>query len=120
MKLSSFEAELDGITSAMKSIARITNILDELGINRGESALLYNDNKSTIDFVHGEGVAKGVRHMELRMWYSREEYRKGKVVLDYMPGVEIPSDKLTKLGNVTEHKVFVRDILGLNLINFEY
>lgn len=66
-----------------------------------------------INFVKGEGVAKGVRHMELRMWYTREEYSKGIINLDYMAGDKIPTDKLTKLGTIAEQKCFSFDIISL-------
>jgi hypothetical protein len=114
--LSSFEAELDGVTRAMKSMRRISNILKELGINYESPAILYSDNKAMIDFVHGDSVAKGVRHMELRMWFTREEYKKGNVNLAFMPGDIIPTDKLTKLGTAVEHTVFMEQILGLGLL----
>jgi hypothetical protein len=58
--------------------------------------------------------------MELRMWYTREEYKKGNVKLEYMKGTDIPADKLTKLGNVTEHRKFTADIQGLNLMNTNF
>jgi hypothetical protein len=29
-----------------------------------------------IDFVKGDSVAKGVRHMEMRMWFTREKHEK--------------------------------------------
>ena len=35
-----------------------------------------------------------------------------------MSGKTIPTDKLTKLGNAEEHRVFRRAVLGLDLINF--
>ena len=70
-----------------------------------------------IEFVQGKGVAKGVRHMELRMWYVREKYMQGNIALDYMEGTVIPADKLTKLGNTVSHKKFTEDILGLRLLS---
>eukprot|EP01038_Epipyxis_sp_PR26KG_P014340 gene14340-19232_t len=75
-----------------------------------------------INFViRGEGVAKGgVRHMELRMWYVRgEQYQKkgNIIILNYMPGEIIPTDKLTKLGTTEEHKIFRDNMLGLNLLD---
>ena len=73
--LSSFEAELDGYTKAIKSGKRIQNILEELKITHNPVTNILSDNEAMINFVHGEGVAKGVRHMELRMWYTREEYK---------------------------------------------
>ena len=115
VKLSSFEAELDGVTTTIKTISRISNILKELNFKYDKQSILYNDNQAMINFVHGEGVAKGVRHMELRMWYVREEYKKGSITLDYMAGEVIPADKLTKLGNLEEHRRFRKNVLGLDL-----
>ena len=116
--LSSFEAELDGYTKAIKSGKRVANILKELKIVRDPIVQVHSDNEAMINFIHGEGVAKGVRHMELRMWFTREEYKKGGLQLDYMEGKIIPTDKLTKLGSCQEHRVFRRNILGHDLINF--
>jgi hypothetical protein len=113
----SFEAELDGATTSMKHIRRVKNILTELGIILQSVPILWSDNQAMIRFVHGEGVAKGVRHMELRMWYAREQYNSGGIVLDYMSGETIPTDKLTKLGCKASHNVFTRNIMGLKLLD---
>jgi hypothetical protein len=120
VKLSSFESELDGVTTAFKTAARISNVLKELHITTDRQAIAYNDNEANIDFVKGNSVAKGVRHMELRMWYTREEYKKGNVKLEYMKGTDIPADKLTKLGGVSEHRKFTIDIQGLQLTGINY
>ena len=117
VRLSSFEAELDGLTSVMKSIMRINNILDELGIEREIFSTIKNDNKAMIEFVKGKGVAKGVRHIELRMWFTREKYQRGNIHLEHMPGKILPADKLTKLGNIEEHRSFVRTIMGHELLD---
>ncbi len=113
---SSFEAEMDEVATAMKSISRVTNILNELGVVFTEIAQLFSDNKAMIDFVHGKGVAKGVRHMELRMWFIRERYKLGNVSLNHMAGITIPTDKLTKLANKKNHVQFTHDIMGLGLL----
>jgi hypothetical protein len=114
--MSSFEAELDGVSTSLKSIRRVNNIMTELQRVFSDVSKLWSDNEAMIKFVHGEGVAKGVRHMELRMWFIREQYSHGNVVLDYMEGVKIPADKLTKLGNRASHAKFRSDILGLSLL----
>ena len=116
-RLSSFEAELDEISRAMKSISRIRNILIELGLEFEPTATLKNDNMATMAFVRGEGVAKGVRHMELRMWYTREQFKKNYVELVYEPSETLLADKLTKLGSVAEHNEFRKKILGLGLLD---
>ena len=122
--LSSFEAELDGTSNMMKSISRVSNAFDEMELSKIISVLrpnlAYSDNEAMLKFVRGEGVAKGVRHMEMRMWYVRDEYAKGNTALDWMQGGSIPTDKLTKLGTAEEHQVFCRNILGHNLLDEEH
>jgi hypothetical protein len=118
--LSSYEAELHGATNMIKSEARVSNTLQDMGVDVVRPSLLHSDNLAMINFVKGEGVAKGVRHMEMRMWYTREEYSKGKFELVHMPGKDIPTDKLTKLGSVVEHRIFTRNILGHNLVGPDF
>jgi hypothetical protein len=112
-----FEPELDGATRGFKANSRIVNILKELRQKLSELPRLWSDNEAVVNFVRGEGVAKGVRHMELRMWYCRERYKDGSVLIDWMDGVQIPSDKLTKLATREEHEIFTRDIMGHSLLD---
>jgi len=113
---SSFEAQLDGVTRGLKSQCRVRNIMRELYIQLAGVLCMWSDNKAMVNFINGEGVAKGVRHMELRMWYVRERYKQGNVVIDWMIGEKIPAYKLTKLGTREAHEEFARDILGLSLL----
>ena len=52
------------------------------------------------NFVKGNAMAKGARLMELKMWYSREEYQNGSVSIEHHAGISLSPDKQTKLGNV--------------------
>jgi hypothetical protein len=113
---SSFEAELDGAVKGYKRVSRITNIIDEIRLTLSATPKLWSDNKAMIDFVQSKSVAKGVRHMELRLWYIREKYKENSCVLDYMAGEIIPTDKLTKLGTKDGHFRFTRDIMGHALL----
>ena len=65
-------------------------------------------------------MVKGARHMELRMYYTREEYQKGHVQMEHQSGKILTADKLTKLGNVAEHRKFAADIQGLQLLGYDY
>ena len=114
---SSFEAELDGTTRGIKDNSRICNIIEELRLQLQSVPRIWSDNLAMVKFMQGEGVAKGVRHMELRMWYCRERFKEGNKTIDWMTGEEIPSDKLTKLGTREQHEKFTRQILGLDLLN---
>lgn len=117
---SSFEAELYGMVNVLKSVAGERNVLDAIRADYETPSLIYTDNEAMLKFVKGEGSARGVRHMAMRMWYARDEFTKQNVEGVHMPGVDIPTDKLTKLGNVEEHRVFVRKIQGLDLVGPDF
>ena len=116
--LSSFEAELDGLTTILKSVIRIRHILQELIPDFTAKGLIFSDNEALVNFVNGDDgpMAKGVRHIEIRQRFTRDTIQKGQFELIYMPGKENPADKLTKLGNVSEHEQLRSQILGLSLL----
>ncbi len=117
---SSFEAELDGVVTGMKTAARLMNILDEIGVvNYGRVSTLYNDNLAMIKFIQGEGLAKGIRHVELRMFYAREKYLEGNILVKYMKSENLPADQMTKLGSKHSFLQFRKLILGLGLLTEE-
>lgn len=118
--LSSFEGELDGVTDNFKKGTMIANLLDDISIHRQSQIKSWNDNLPVINFVKGNGVVKGVRHMERRMWYTREQFSKGTIAFGYVGTNENTSDKLTKLGTVNDHRNFVTDIMGLLLLGYNY
>lgn len=68
-----------------------------------------------INFVKGEGVAKGIRNVELRQYYVREEYHKGRLKILYMKGTNIPADQLTKIGSKEQFTNLRKDTLVLEL-----
>lgn len=113
---SSFEAELDACSRGMKTIQYISNIIKELGIEQ-DQPVLYCDNEAMVNFVKSDGVAKGVRHMELRMWYTREQYRLGNSVIKWRSGATIAADKLTKLADKLGQSEFRYSVQGLYLLN---
>ena len=79
--------------------------------------IIFSDNEALVNFVNGDGpMAKGVRHIEIRQWFTRDTIQKGQIQLTHMPEKDIPADKLTKLGNVSEHAQFCSQILGLSLL----
>ena len=116
--LSSFEAELDGLTTIIKSVSRLRYILQELLPDFTSGGTIYSDNEALVNFVNGTGpMAKGVRHIEIRQWYTRDTIQQGNFKVVHMPGAHIPADKLTKLGVFAEHDLFRRHILGLHLLD---
>jgi hypothetical protein len=82
--LSSFEAELDSITTTIKYVFRINNILQELQVVMHNNPIIYTDNDATIDFAYNKNISKNVRHIELRMWYIGDHLLAGKFDLLFM------------------------------------
>ena len=50
------------------------------------------------------------------MWYLREQYKTGRVDVEYMSGKDIPADVLTMLGTKDRHIRFARQILDHDLL----
>ena len=116
--LSSFEAELDGLTTMLKTLMRLRHILRELLPDFPTQSHIFSDNEALVNFINSDTpFAKGVRHVEMRQYFTRDNLLKGEFKLQHIKGTEIPADKLTKLGNVTEHQQFTRQILGLTLLD---
>lgn len=114
--MSTFESELAALTDGMKTALYLQHLLTSLNTDITIPATIYADNKAMLDFVNGEGSLRGSRHMDLRLWFSRENLQRGRFLLKYMPGIHIPSNYLTKLATISEHKLFVIDIQGLSLL----
>jgi hypothetical protein len=102
------------------NIELLYSSFEELKQHYNHEGQSFSDNEAMIDFVKGEGVAKGVRHMALRMWYTRTEIQRGRFRLDHMSGKEIPADYLTKPSCISAFRKFQADIMGLNLTGTNY
>ncbi len=78
-------------------------------------ATVTNDNQAVISFVRGDCVAQGIRHVELRMYYVREKYQEGNIIIDYEAGESLAVDQMTKVGTQDKFNKFRKDVLGLEL-----
>jgi hypothetical protein len=115
VRLSSFEAELEACNISIKTISRLIVMLSEIGIICTHSPTLYSDNMAMTKFVKGEGIVKGLRHMERRMYFARERYKYADFELFHIPGKKMPADQLTKPCNKDDFERFRYNILGLGL-----
>lgn len=112
VRLSSFEAEMEAMNVTIKLLNWILKVKEDLIGKVAEIPVVYGDNKAMVDFVKGDGEAKGVRHIEMKMYYVREEYVKKKFELEFMRGEIIPADLLTKVGSKSDFERFREYILG--------
>jgi hypothetical protein len=91
-----FTSELESLAGAVKSTIRFQYILHALQM-QPDVPLQYADNKAMIDFVKSNAEAKGVRHLEIKMYFVREKFQLSLLDLQHMDGKIIPADYLTKL-----------------------
>ena len=54
--------------------------------------------------------------MQLRQWYSQQEYEQWKFTLEHMKGTTIPIDGGTNFGSKSFHREYCRGIMGLRLL----
>jgi hypothetical protein len=114
--LASFTSELDAVSGAVKGSARLSNVLKEILGKIATIPVLYSDNKAVLEFLKGNSNPSQSRYMELRLFYIREKWDLHKISLEYMPGVVIPADKLTKLAVRSEFEAYRHDVQGHALL----
>ena len=107
--LSSAEAELCAMTENSKELVSLGMLLESIldGIpltilgtpqcTTGTYQLvLRNDATAAISISSMEGLLRRVRHIELRAKYIQMLVKKKRLLLEHIPGLQNPSDGLTK------------------------
>ena len=120
---SSMETELEGKTTAFKEANKNNTISKELGVRMTDIPAIWNDNEASINFVKGVNNVKGVRHMKMREWYTKEEYLMGTAQLEHMAGDDerFVADGCTKvLGSISLTRKHAKSIMGLGLLGYDY
>jgi hypothetical protein len=120
VKLSSMHAELETTSRMFKWASRLDNIMKELEIPTVGIPTIWNDNEAGIAFIKNEHVPKSIRHMELKEWYIKEQYKMHKANVRHLGGTVLTADKQTKLGCVSDHRKFTADIMGHGLLGSDY
>lgn len=116
--LSSYEAELDGVSSGLKMMRQVENLLIELLEKDRDVPVHRNDNDGMINWVKGEGPGKGTKHMNLRLFYVRELMVSNQTDLLYIKREQLTADGLTKAKSRKEFVEFRHDLLGHELLRF--
>eukprot|EP00435_Cladocopium_sp_Y103_P026793 s405_g6.t1 len=105
--LSSAEAELSSLVENSKELIAVALLLqtimegielDEIGtpLRTTYALVLKNDAKAAISIAQMEGLLRRVSHIELRAKFIQFLVRRRCLVLEHLPGLENPSDGLTK------------------------
>jgi len=114
---SSFEAELDGAATGIKSSSRVKNAILELRQQLRAIPRLCCDNKALVSWLQGHGVVKAVRHMELRQYYIREKIKRGDSEVFWGPGNKLTADGLTKPKDRQPFVTYAYQLMGHALLS---
>ena len=113
---STTEAELRGVHAVTKEAYAMERLLQDIRLDLGAGLTIHCDNLQTIRLVvkDEERVVTNLRHLDIQNIWLRQEFRKGRFELEYLPTAEMPADGLTK--NLTRQQ-FERFVRMLNLKN---
>lgn len=103
--LSSMEAEYVALSEACREVVWLRRLLEEVQLKQTDATVIYEDNRSCIDFIGIERQSRQSKHIDTRMCFARDLVEKGTVRILYCPSEEMKADILTKpLGGTKQLK----------------
>ena len=98
--LSSTEAEYVAFCEASRDADYLRRLLKDIGFPVEGPIVLYEDNKSCIDMLHGKSRHTASKHINPKFHYGRDQITKGVVKVKYVDTLHQVADLFTKaLGN---------------------
>ena len=94
--LSSTEAEYMALTEATKEAIHLKGFLEELGVRRDSSVVIFNDNQGAQKLAKNPIFHARTKHIDIRHHFVREALEHGLVQLEYLCTEEMIADVLTK------------------------
>lgn len=95
VSLSSTEAELVSLCTAVKESLWLTNLLNELGVVN-TSFTVMEDNIPCIQFAEEPRSHQRMKHLDLKFMFIRDLIRSNKVQLQHIRSEDQPADAFTK------------------------
>lgn len=94
--LSSTEAELVSLSTAVCHGTWLTRLLKDLEINMNNPVKYFEDNQSTIRVAEDERGVGRLKHVDVKYMFVRNEIKEGRIMLEYVPTAEQLADAMTK------------------------
>lgn len=96
ISLSSTEAELVSLSTAVCHGTWLTRLLKDMGINMNNPVKYFEDNQSTIRVAEDERGVGRLKHVDVKHMFVRNEIKEGRIMLEYVPTAEQLADAMTK------------------------
>jgi len=104
--LSSTESEYVALCEAARDAVWIRRLLRDIGFPQKKATVLFEDNMSCIDMVHGRSNHKASKHINPKFHFTCEQVEKGKIAIRHKDTKVMIADMLTKpLGSVAHHSL---------------
>jgi hypothetical protein len=112
---SSCECELISQSTVGDYTVWLRDLIDELGFNSNEPAVMYQDNTSAIRIgSQGTGTFKRSKHIKVRFFWLKELIELGELIFEYVPTTEMVADILTKPLTGASFIYLLAKLLGYN------
>jgi hypothetical protein len=94
--LSSAESEYIALCEAATEIVFLRNLLNELGFIQKHPTVIFEDNKSCMDWANGLSNHKRSKHVNPKYHYTRQLIKHGQIQIKYCDTKNMIADLLTK------------------------
>lgn len=94
--LSSTEAELVSLCTAVKDLIWLRKLTLEVGLTESSPSELFCDNQSTIKLSLNEKISQRTRHMSVRAAYPRDQVERKQIIIKYINTQDQLADLFTK------------------------
>jgi hypothetical protein len=94
--LSSTEAEYVAFCEASRDADYLRRLMIDIGFGLVNPIVLYEDNKSCIDMLHGKSRHSASKHINPKFHYGRDQISKGIVEVRFVSTLEQVADMFTK------------------------
>jgi hypothetical protein len=96
--MSTTEAEFLGVERTTKESLSFARLMEDIGLELGVPLKIWCDNQQTIRLVvyKNQRIVTRLKHVDIQNMWLRQEFRKGRFEIGYLPTVDILADGLTK------------------------
>ncbi|XP_053691577.1 uncharacterized protein LOC128740091 [Sabethes cyaneus] len=96
ISLSSTEAELVSLSTAVCHGTWLARLLGDVGIELSNPVTYFEDNQSTIRVAEDDRGVGRLKHIDVKHMFVRNEIQQGRVILQYVSTTEQLADVMTK------------------------
>ncbi|KXJ30236.1 hypothetical protein RP20_CCG007354 [Aedes albopictus] len=104
--MSTMEAEYVALSEATQEAVWLRRLLTELNEIQRQPTIIFEDNRSCLDFVALDQQKKRSKHIDTRFHYTRSRCTSGDIELQYCASESMIADILTKPLGSTKVKKF--------------